>query len=191
MGFLPDIHTECETCKGTGYSPEAWDIRLNGHSLPELNDLTLAQVYDLFKDHQKIEALLRAALDVGLGYLLLHQPGFSMSGGEAQRMKIAKELCKKTKDYTLYILDEPTVGQHLEDVERLIGILQRLVDAGNTVIVVEHHPNVLAACDWLIELGPVGGPEGGLIVASETPEKVSLGKTPSAAYIKKVLEGNL
>ena len=106
-------------------------------------------------------------------------------------MKIAKELCKKTKDQSLYILDEPTVGQHLEDVERLIGILQRLVDAGNTVVVIEHHPNVLAACDWLIELGPVGGPEGGQIVASNTPENVSEEKTPTAPYIKSILEGNL
>jgi excinuclease ABC subunit A len=155
-------------------------------------NLTIRQVYELFKEENNtIARYLKAAIDVGLGYLVLQQPRYTLSGGEAQRMKIAKELCKKAKDHTLYILDEPTVGQHLEDVERLIGILQRLVDAGNTVIVVEHHPNVLAACDWLIELGPVGGPEGGLVVASDTPENVSNGKTPTAKYLKDVLEGKL
>ena len=183
MEFLPDIHTECETCRGTGYSPEAWDIRLNGYSLPELNDLTLEQVYNLFKEHVKIEAPLRAALDVGLGYLLLHQPGFSMSGGEAQRLRIASELSKKRKGETLYILDEPTLGQHMEDVERLKGVLHRLVDDGNTVLVVEHHPSILASCDWVIELGPEGGPEGGKIIAEGPPGTIK--DTPSAPYILK------
>jgi excinuclease ABC subunit A len=183
MEFLPDIHTECETCRGTGYSPEAWDIRLNGYSLPELNDLTLEEVYDLFKEHEKIEAPLRTALDVGLGYLLLHQPGFSMSGGEAQRLRIAAELSKKRKGETLYILDEPTLGQHMEDVERLKGVLHRLVDDGNTVLVVEHHPSILASCDWVIELGPEGGPEGGKIIAEGPPGTIT--GTPTAPYISK------
>ena len=183
MEFLPDIHNECETCRGTGYSPEAWDIRLHGYSLPELNDLTLEQVYNLFKEHVKIEAPLRAALDVGLGYLLLHQPGFSMSGGEAQRLRIASELSKKRKGETLYILDEPTLGQHMEDVERLKGVLHRLVDDGNTVLVVEHHPSILASCDWVIELGPDGGPEGGRVIAEGPPGEIK--GTPTAPYIMK------
>ncbi|TET31674.1 MAG: ATP-binding cassette domain-containing protein [Candidatus Heimdallarchaeota archaeon] len=192
MGFLPTVYSSCDICKSTGFIPEAWEVKVKEFSLPDLLKLTINQVYRLFKDeNETIARHLKAAIDVGLGYLVLQQPRYTLSGGEAQRMKIAKELCKKTKDHSLYILDEPTVGQHLEDVERLIGILQRLVDAGNTVVVVEHHPNVLAACDWLIELGPVGGPEGGLIVASDTPENVSEGKTPTAPFIKKVLEGNL
>ena len=183
MEFLPDIYSECETCRGTGYSPEAWDIKHNGYSLPELNDLTLEQVYELFKEHEKIGPPLRAALDVGLGYLLLHQSGHTMSGGEAQRLRIASELSKKSKSDTLYILDEPTLGQHMEDVERLKGVLHRLVDAGNTVLVVEHHPSILASCDWIIELGPVGGPDGGKIIAEGTPETVN--GTPTAPYIQK------
>lgn len=181
MEFLPDIFTECETCRGTGYSPEAWNIRLKGYSLPELNDLTLEHIYELFKDHEKIEAPLKAALDVGLGYLLLHQPGFSMSGGEAQRLKIAQELSKKRKGETLYILDEPTLGQHMEDVKRLKGVLHRLVEEGNTVLVVEHHPSILASCDWVIELGPEGGPEGGRVIWEGPPGDIK--DTPSTPYI--------
>jgi excinuclease ABC subunit A len=186
MEFLPDIYTECETCRGTGYSPEAWDIKIQGYSLPELNDLTLEQVYTLFRDNERIGSPLKAALEVGLGYLLLHQPGHTMSGGEAQRLRIAAELSKKSKSETLYILDEPTLGQHMEDVERLKGVLHRLVDAGNTVLVVEHHPSILASCDWIIELGPVGGPDGGKIIAEGTPE--SLTGTPTAPYIQKEME---
>jgi excinuclease ABC subunit A len=181
MEFLPDIFTECETCRGTGYSPEAWDIKLKGYSLPELNDLTFEHIYELFKDHEKMEAPLQAALDVGLGYLLLHQPGFSISGGEAQRLKIAAELSKKRKGETLYVLDEPTLGQHMEDVIRLKGVLHRLVDEGNTVIVVEHHPSILATCDWVIELGPEGGPEGGKVIWEGPPMEIK--ETPSTPYI--------
>ncbi|NHJ48358.1 MAG: ATP-binding cassette domain-containing protein, partial [Asgard group archaeon] len=190
MGFLPTVYTTCDVCKGTGYSPEAWEVKVKGYSLPELIKLTIEEVYNLFKDeNNRITRYLKAAIDVGLGYLVLQQPAYTLSGGEAQRMKIANELCKKAKDHTLYILDEPTVGLHLDDVERLIGILQKLVDAGNSVIVVEHHPNVLAACDWLIELGPVGGPEGGYIIASDTPEQVAHKITPTAPFIKEILEG--
>jgi excinuclease ABC subunit A len=192
MGFLPTVFSKCDVCKGTGFKSEAWEVKVKGYSLPDLMNLTINQVYNLFKDESKtIARYLKTAIDVGLGYLVLQQPRYTLSGGEAQRMKIAKELCKKPKDHTMYILDEPTVGQHLEDVERLIGILQRLVDAGNTVVVVEHHPNVLAACDWLIELGPVGGPEGGEIIAADTPEKVSDTNTPTAPYLKTILEGNI
>ncbi len=185
MGFLPDIYTTCETCSGSGYSPEVWDVRLRGYTLPEINQLTISEVFEVFKDEESVAESLRAAIDVGLGYLVLHQPGYSLSGGEAQRLRIASELAKKKED-TLYILDEPTLGQHMEDVERLNKVLHRLVDEGNSVIVVEHHPNLLAQCDWLIELGPEGGEEGGCVIASCPPRK--LHGTPSAPYIEKVLE---
>ncbi|NPD87392.1 MAG: ATP-binding cassette domain-containing protein [Asgard group archaeon] len=192
MGFLPSVISTCDICKGTGYSPETWKIKLHGYSLPELSSLSIEEVYELFKeDDATIARYLKTAIDVGLGYLGLNQPTYTMSGGEAQRLKIAKELCKKAKKGALYILDEPTVGLHLEDVEGLIKVLQRLVDNGNTVLVVEHHPHVLAACDYLIELGPVGGPEGGYLIAKGSPEELSEQNTPTSQYIKKTLEGKL
>jgi excinuclease ABC subunit A len=188
MGFLPDIRLECETCEGTGYSGEMREVKLHGYSLPQLNKLTIDEVYRLFGDYEQIAGPLKAARDVGLGYLVLRQPGISLSGGEAQRLKIAKELCKKTKGETLYILDEPTVGQHLEDVNRLSQVLHRLVDEGNSVIIIEHHPYLLAACDWLLELGPGGGPEGGRLIASGTPERIAETNTPTSPYIMDVLK---
>ena len=132
---------------------------------------------------------LQAAREVGLGYLVLGQPGYALSGGEAQRLKIAAELLRPNALPTLYLLDEPTVGQHLADVARLLGVLHRLVDQGHTVIVVEHHPMVLASCDHLLELGPEGGPGGGRIVAAGTPEQVARGTTPTAPYLKELLGG--
>jgi excinuclease ABC subunit A len=190
MGFLPDVHVECETCRGTGYTPEAWDIKLHGYSLPEITTLTIEETYNLFKDKENIARPLKAAIDVGLGYLVMKQPGYSLSGGEAQRLKIAKELSKKTNSGSLYILDEPTVGLHLEDVEQLIDVLNRLVDDGNSVIVIEHHPHLLASCDWLLELGPGGGPEGGKVVAQGTPTEISKMETATAPYINEVLGGS-
>jgi len=189
MGFLPDIYTECETCHGTGYSPEAWNVRLHGYSLPELNQLTIQEVYELFKDEPAVAEPLKAAMDVGLGYLVLHQPGYSLSGGEAQRLRIATELSKKSSKDTLYILDEPTLGQHLDDVARLSEVLQRLVDEGNSVLVVEHHPSLLAQCDWLIELGPEGGENGGHVIASGPPSE--LHDTPTGPYVERLLEESI
>jgi excinuclease ABC subunit A len=197
MGFLPEVRTPCESCRGTGYSPEAWGVRMRGVALPEAFALTVDQVYDRFGDDERLARPLQTARDVGLGYLVLRQPGFALSGGEAQRLKIARELCRQASDETLYILDEPTVGQHLEDVARLIDVLRRLIggaDNGtgrNTVVVIEHHPHILVACDWLIELGPGGGPDGGRIVAAGTPEQVAAGNTPTAPYLREVLEGVL
>jgi len=187
MEFLPDVHEACETCRGTGLLPEAWDVRLHGASLPEVHGMTIDRVYDLFGEEPALARPLMAAREVGLGYLVLRQPGYALSGGEAQRLKIAKELCKRAGDRALYILDEPTVGQHLEDVARLNGVLIRLVDAGHSVFVIEHHPHVLAACDWLLELGPGGGPDGGRVIASGPPEALAHGATPIAPYLRDVL----
>jgi excinuclease ABC subunit A len=189
MGFLPDVYTPCETCRGTGCLPEAWEVRWRGLALPELYALTLDQVHALFGDEESLARPLAAARDVGLGYLVLRQPGHALSGGEAQRLKIARELARKHPGAeTLYILDEPTVGQHLEDVARLVGVLHRLADDGHTVLVVEHHPHLLAACDWLVELGPGGGPAGGRVIAAGIPETLADGNTPSAPYVREVLE---
>lgn len=187
MGFLPDVFEECETCKGTGYLAEAWDIQVKGVALPEVNRLTLDEVYELFRDEDKVARPLEIALAVGLGYLEWHQPAFSLSGGEIQRLKITRELMKKGKTKTLYILDEPTVGQHMEDVVRLTNVLHQLVEQEHTVVVIEHHSHMLAGCDWLIELGPEGGPKGGKVIAVGTPEEVSRMATPTAPYLGDVL----
>ena len=191
MGFLPDIHSPCDTCQGTGYSPEAWSVHVKGVTLPQIEHMTLDQTYELFGDDANVERILSSARNVGLGYLVLRQPGYSLSGGEAQRLKIAKELSAKKNKPSLYILDEPTVGQHLEDVRRLIGVLNELVDAGCSVLVVEHHPHLLAACDWLVELGPGGGPDGGRVIASGIPKILAKGTTPTAAYLREVLGGTV
>ncbi|MGW8226646.1 MAG: hypothetical protein ACWGOY_12980, partial [Anaerolineales bacterium] len=188
MDFLPDEWEECETCRGTGYRQEAWEVHLEGVSLPEINAMTIDEVYQLLEGEMHLASRLDVLRQVGLGYLVWKQAAFTLSGGEVQRLKIAKELMKKTSAKTLYILDEPTVGLHLEDVSRLVGVLNQLVDAGHTVLVVEHHPYLLAACDWLIELGPVGGPEGGKIIAAGTPEELSQMDTPTAPYISELLE---
>jgi excinuclease ABC subunit A len=192
MGFLPDLFVECETCRGTGYLPEAWQVRVRGVALPEVNALTLDQVYELFGDEERIARPLQAARDVGLGYLVWRQPAYTLSGGEAQRLKIAKELSRRVRGRkvaagSLYILDEPTVGQHLEDVARLVQVLHRLVEGGHTVVLIEHHAHVLAACDWLIELGPGGGPDGGRVIAAGTPEAVAATQTPTAPYLRPLL----
>ncbi len=188
MDFLPSVHTICEACQGTGYPPEAWEVRLKGIALPALFSLTIDEVYERFADEPKLARPLKAARDVGLGYLVLRQPAYTLSGGEAQRLKIAKELCRKTSPQTLYILDEPTLGQHMEDVARLTGMLHHLVDDGHTVLVIEHHPHLLATCDWLIELGPGGGPDGGHVIAAGPPESVAEGETPTAPYLRDILE---
>jgi excinuclease ABC subunit A len=187
MSFLPDVHERCETCLGTGLLAEAWDVRLHGASLPELYNRTVDEVFALFGDEPLLARPLAAAKEVGLGYLVMRQPGYALSGGEAQRLKIASELYRRANVPTLYILDEPTVGQHLEDVARLSGVLHRLVDDGHSVVVVEHHPHLLASCDWLLELGLGGGPDGGRVIASGTPESLALGDTPIAAYLRDVL----
>jgi excinuclease ABC subunit A len=205
MSFLPAVHVPCEVCRGSGCLPEAWEVQLRGLSLPELLQRTLDEALSLWQDEPALARPLQAAGAVGLGYLVLRQPAHALSGGEVQRLKIAAELCRtaavpeagpaagrpsrRSATGTLYILDEPTVGQHLEDVARLIGVLQRLVSAGHSVIVIEHHPHLLAACDWLLELGPGGGPAGGRVIASGPPEIWLQADTPTAPYLREVLEG--
>ncbi len=205
MGFLPDIFSSCDLCAGTGFRAEAWDVAVNGVTMPELFTKTIEEVAGLFggdgrmgtfgrmSTPEQLSRPLQMACQVGLGYLALRQPGHALSGGEVQRLKIAKELCKKARDghpeaETLYILDEPTVGQHAEDVMRLVGVLHGLVQAGHSVLVVEHNPLLLAGCDWLVELGPGGGPEGGWLVAQGTPWTVAQANTPTAPYLREVLE---
>jgi excinuclease ABC subunit A len=189
MGFLPTVHRICETCQGTGFKAEAWQVRARGYALPELDALSLEEILERYGDVSGVGDALHAAQAVGLGYLRLRQPRRALSGGEAQRLKIAAELIKRGTQATLYLLDEPTLGQHLEDVQRLLGVLQNLVEHSGTVLVVEHHPHVLASCDWLLELGPGGGPEGGRLIAEGPPEHLAACSTPTARYIRQALEG--
>ncbi|MHB0876351.1 MAG: excinuclease ABC subunit UvrA [Anaerolineae bacterium] len=189
MGFLPEVRLPCETCRGSGFLAEAWEVRLQGLALPEVFGLSIDEAFERFGGEPTLARPLAMAREVGLGYLALRQPGYTLSGGETQRLKIARELCREGHPGTLYILDEPTVGQHLEDVARLIGVLNGLVDAGHSVLVVEHHAHLLATCDWLLELGPGGGPAGGRVVAVGTPEAVAAGHTATAPYLRQVLEG--
>ena len=188
LAFLPDLHEPCDACRGSGYLADAWHVHIQGVALADVFQLTIAEVNDLFGSDERISRLLKVALEVGLGYLVLRQPGRTLSGGEAQRLKIARELSRRFVPGTLYILDEPTIGQHLEDVSRLVRVLLGLVEAGGSVLVVEHHPHLLAACDWLIELGPGGGPEGGHVIATGTPEDLAGGTTPIAPYLRAILE---
>ncbi len=190
MGFLPDILNPCEICEGTGYSSNAWQVKINGVSLPEVNSLTIDEVYEKFKSVELIEKKLKLVKDVGLGYLVLNQPAYTLSGGEAQRLKIAKELSKSSKKKNLYILDEPTIGQHMEDIERVVSVLRRLVKQGHSVVTIEHHPHFLASCDWIIELGPGAGPEGGRVVAEGMPIDFANSDTRIAPFIKEIVENN-
>lgn len=186
MGFLPNVYPVCELCDGTGFSHEIRSVRLRERTLPELLSRSIDEVHDLWSDVPSVAGPLAHAREVGLGYLVLQQPSRALSGGEVQRLRIARELSHR-RPSALYLLDEPSVGQHMEDVERLVGVLHRLVDNGASVIVVEHHPDILAACDWLIELGPGGGPAGGKIVAQGAPRDVARERTPTAPYLREAL----
>jgi excinuclease ABC subunit A len=187
MGFLPSVRRPCEACAGTGYTAEARDVRVRGSNLPEVEAHTVEDVLQLWDDEERIARPLRTARDLGLGYLVLRQPGFALSGGELQRLKLAKELMKQKAEPTLFVLDEPTVGQSSRDVARLAGVLHRLVDDGHSALVVDHNPQLLAACDRLIELGPGAGPKGGRLVAAGTPERLARGRTPIAPYLREAL----
>jgi excinuclease ABC subunit A len=162
-------------------------VAIRGVSLPEVNGMTIDDIYSHFQAEATFARRLDVVRQVGLGYLVWKQAAFTLSGGEAQRLKIAKELLKRTRARTLYILDEPTVGLHLEDVARLVAVLNQLVDAGHTVLAVEHQAHFLAACDWIIELGPAGGPAGGRIIATGPPEAVARRATPTAPFLADIL----
>jgi excinuclease ABC subunit A len=173
MNFLPDVFVMCETCRGSRYKRETLEVRFKEHSIADLLNLTIQEAYPLLENIPSIQPKLQILLDVGLGYLSLGQSAPSLSGGEAQRVKLARELSKKATGKTLYILDEPTTGLHFEDVRKLLSILSLLVDRGNTVIVIEHHLDVIKYADWIIDLGPEGGDAGGYLTAQGTPEDVA------------------
>ena len=191
MSFLPDVYVECEACRGKRYNRETLSVRLKGHSIAEILEMSIEMAYPLLENIPQIERRLRTLMDVGLGYVRLGQPATTLSGGEAQRVKLARELSKRSTGETLYILDEPTTGLHFEDVRRLLDILQELVALGNTVIVIEHNLEVIKCADWLIDLGPEGGCAGGQIVVQGTPEQVAnCGSSYTGQALRRVLFTN-
>ena len=172
MHFLSDVYVKCDVCGGKRYNKETLAVTYKGKNISEVLDMTVREAYEFFSAHTKIRRKLQTLMDVGLDYVTLGQSALTLSGGEAQRVKLALELSKIQTGKTLYILDEPTTGLHFADVKKLLEVLQRLVDQGNTVIVIEHNLDVIKCADWLIDLGPEGGDDGGTIVAEGEPEKV-------------------
>src|SRR5258706_1804273 len=173
MHFLPDVYVPCETCKGARYNSETLEVRFKGKNISEVLDMSVEEALQFFAKIPKLRRKLQTLHDVGLDYIKLGQPATTLSGGEAQRGKLAKELSKVATGRTLYILDEPTTGLHFADVEKLLGVLGRLVDAGNTVLVIEHNLDVIKTADYIIDMGPEGGNAGGRVVATGTPEEIA------------------
>ena len=173
MNFLPPVSVECDACRGRRYNEATLAVHYKGKSINDVLEMPVSEAYEFFKTHPKIAPKLKALLDVGLGYIHLGQSSVTLSGGESQRMKLAAELFRKATGNTLYMLDEPTTGLHFEDIKTLLEVLQKLVDQGNTVIVIEHNPDILKSVDWIIDMGPEGGRRGGLVVAEGTPEQLA------------------
>lgn len=189
MQFLSDVYVPCEVCKGKRYNRETLEVRYKGKNIDELLNMTVEEALNFFENIPRIKNKLQTLMDVGLGYIRLGQPSTQLSGGEAQRIKLAYELSKRGTGRTLYILDEPTTGLHIDDVSRLITIIQRLVDTGNTVVVIEHNLDVIKCADYLIDLGPEGGAKGGTIIALGTPEEISETENSyTGFYLKKMLK---
>lgn len=192
MHFLPDVYVPCEVCKGARYNRETLEVRYKGKNISEILDMTINEAVDFFQNVPRIVRKLQVIKDVGLGYIKLGQPATTLSGGEAQRVKLATELAKRSTGKTLYILDEPTTGLHTADIHKLLGILQRLVDGGDTVVVIEHNLDVIKTADYIIDLGPEGGDKGGTIVASGRPEDIIKAKASyTGQFLKPLLEEKL
>ncbi len=188
MNFLPDVYVTCDVCRGRRYNRETLQVKFKGHSIADLLDATVEEALPLMENLPQIRAKLQTLLDVGLGYVHLGQSSTTLSGGEAQRIKLAKELSKRQTGRTFYLLDEPTTGLHFDDVNKLLGVLSRLVELGNTVVVIEHNLDVIKTADWIIDLGPDGGEYGGRVVACGTPEQVARSKKSyTAEALRKVL----
>ena len=190
MQFLPDVYVTCEVCKGKRYNREALEIHFKGKSIADVLEMTIAEALDFFSAVPNVRAKLQTLNDVGLGYVHLGQPATTLSGGEAQRVKLATELSRRATGRTLYVLDEPTTGLHFADVEKLLEVLHRLVEGGNTVLVIEHNLDVIKTADWIVDLGPEGGARGGQIIAEGTPEKVAATEgSATGEYLARVLRG--
>jgi excinuclease ABC subunit A len=176
MNFLPDVYVTCKTCNGKRYNRETLEVKYKGKTISDVLNMTIDQAAVFFEHIPSIHQKIKALKDVGLGYITLGQPSTTLSGGESQRVKLATELAKRDTGNTLYILDEPTTGLHFDDVRQLLDVLQKLVDRGNTMIVIEHNLDVIKVADYLIDMGPEGGAGGGVVVATGTPEVVAKNK---------------
>ena len=189
MQFLPDVYVPCNVCGGKRYNSETLEIKFKGKNISDVLDMTIDEAYDLFINQPKIKAKLQTLKEVGLGYMKLGQPAPTLSGGEAQRVKLASELQKKITSKTLYILDEPTTGLHAYDVRKIIEVLQKIVDLGGSVIVIEHNLDMIKCADYIIDLGPEGGNGGGKVIATGTPEEIiKVKKSFTGEYLKKILK---
>ncbi|HEU4650603.1 MAG TPA: ATP-binding cassette domain-containing protein, partial [Croceibacterium sp.] len=189
MHFLPDVYVTCDVCHGKRYNRETLEVKFKGRSIADVLDMTVEDAADFFKAVPGIRDKMRMLLEVGLGYIKVGQQATTLSGGEAQRVKLAKELSRRATGQTLYILDEPTTGLHFEDVRKLLEVLHRLVEQGNTVVVIEHNLDVIKTADWVLDLGPGGGVNGGKIVVEGTPETVAAEpRSFTGQYLKPLLE---
>jgi excinuclease ABC subunit A len=189
MNFLPDVYVQCEVCKGARYNRETLQVKYKGKSIADVLNMTVEESLEFFTNIPKAFSKLQTLVDVGLGYMRLGQPATTLSGGEAQRVKLASELSRRATGKTLYLIDEPTTGLSFYDVHKLLDVLQRLVDKGNSILVIEHNLDVIRCSDWVIDLGPEGGDKGGEIVAIGTPEQVAKNsKSYTGQYLKQVLQ---
>ncbi|MEO1947784.1 MAG: excinuclease ABC subunit UvrA, partial [Methylophilaceae bacterium] len=189
MHFLPDVYVPCDVCKGQRYNRETLEINFKGKNIREILNLTVEQAHTFFIAQPTIARKLRTLLDVGLGYITLGQSATTLSGGEAQRVKLALELSKRDTGRTLYILDEPTTGLHFADIQLLLDVIHRLRDAGNTIVIIEHNLDVIKTADWIIDMGPEGGDGGGMIIAEGTPEQVTENEASyTGRYLKEMLK---
>jgi excinuclease ABC subunit A len=190
MHFLPDVYVPCEVCKGRRYNRETLQVTYRDRNVSDILEMSVEEALSFFENIPPIRRKLQTLFDVGLGYVKLGQPATTLSGGEAQRVKLASELQRKSTGRTFYILDEPTTGLHFDDVRQLLTVLQRLVDAGNTVLVIEHNLDVIKNADWIIDLGPEGGDRGGEVIVAGTPEDIAAHPTShTGRFLKPVLEG--
>src|SRR5690606_8843906 len=188
MHFLPDVYVTCDVCKGKRYNREALEIKYKGSTISDVLDMTVEQAAEFFENIPAIARKLDTLVEVGLGYIKLGQPATTFSGGEAQRIKLASELSRRSTGKTLYILDEPTTGLHSADVKRLMGILQQLVQGGNSMVIIEHNLDVIKTADHIIDMGPEGGQGGGMVIAKGTPEEVAKqADSFTGKYLKSLL----
>ena len=189
MQFLPDVYVPCDECHGARFNAETLEVKFKGKSIADVLAMPAEEAAVFFENVPSIARILKTLVDVGMGYAAIGHPATTLSGGEAQRVKLASELCRRPTGHTLYILDEPTTGLHFADVEKLLGVLQRLVDGGNTVVVIEHNLDVIKTADWILDMGPEGGSGGGQLVVAGPPEAVvAYKKSHTGRHLKALLK---